>query len=349
MATLGVDAESLVSPIPSRGEFPHAPSPHLSGREALDQHRRGLLPKSPLARLLGIDVVEVADAAAVYTMPISDDLRSHGAALSMGSLAVLADAAMAGAALTTLGPGAAPLTATMHLNWGEAPQPDSEARAEARVVARSGAQIAVEVMVGDSMGRRLAQGGSHLFSVQHPVPRVRSGYAASTPSSAEPALDDPRGTVPLRLEGPEDVNRPKEWTAEDSLESPPLSRLFGLERVSASHGSARLTLDARQRLCPAAPRVQGGVLAMMAEEALLAALLGSARPGWGARPIDLRMAYMRRVPADGRTLTADAIIEYPGTAISHGVVHLRDSDGVVVAQAYGAVCPVAPASGRNRP
>jgi uncharacterized protein (TIGR00369 family) len=76
---------------------------HLSGREIMEGIRDGAVAPSPLARLIGFQVVEVKEGEVTLELEPREDLENLSGALHGGVAAALLDTAL-GAALQTLLP-----------------------------------------------------------------------------------------------------------------------------------------------------------------------------------------------------------------------------------------------------
>lgn len=145
---------------PSRGDPPAdvGPDPYLcplegsvrgpehwnatAGIDRLRQVARDVYP-SPIMRLTGMRVIEVADGEITCGMPASRWLTNYGGTIYGGAIALLAEASASAAALTALPPGTACAPLDLKVYYVRPVQPsDGEITAHSRVVHR-GRTIAI--------------------------------------------------------------------------------------------------------------------------------------------------------------------------------------------------------------
>jgi uncharacterized protein (TIGR00369 family) len=131
------------------------------------------------------------------------------------------------------------------------------------------------------------------------------------------------------------------------LPMPPIHYLMGLTVVSASDEGADFTLPATEWLCaPARRRVQGGAVATLAEAALSGAIQARLPAATALAPMDLKVNYLRPLPADGRLAHANGQVQHIGRTIAVANAEVLDADGRPIAVATGSamVLPGRPAS-----
>lgn len=183
---------------PVRGGHPDRELLERSGLERLRvQLNGGGFPTPPLFHLTGVHMVEVGLGSAAFEMPLTGWLRSPQGAISVGPLAIPADAALALAVLSTLPPGAQLTTSELSLRVL------APARAGGRVIARGSLlharrTIALsEATLTDEHGQLLAHGTSLVFitlSDDAPPP--------ASPSSEGPA-SEPTPPPPIQYDTPD--------------------------------------------------------------------------------------------------------------------------------------------------
>ena len=115
-----------------------------------------IMNEAPYFRLLGMEVVELAEGYARLIVPVEEKLNSLLGVLHGGVLSSLADSAVAMALRTIIEPTEKPVTIEMNINYLGLVQGD-QAIAEARIISR-GRTIAVgDVDITDKSGRLVAK------------------------------------------------------------------------------------------------------------------------------------------------------------------------------------------------
>ncbi len=120
------------------------------------QDKMAVMNRAPYFRLLGMEVVELAEGYARIIVPVEDKLNSMLGVLHGGVLSSLADSAVAMALRTVIQPDEKPLTVEMNINY-LGPVQGEQVTAEARIISR-GRTIAVgDVDIKDGAGRLVAR------------------------------------------------------------------------------------------------------------------------------------------------------------------------------------------------
>jgi uncharacterized protein (TIGR00369 family) len=117
---------------------------------------------------------------------------------------------------------------------------------------------------------------------------------------------------------------------------PPIHWLTGLDLTAAGDGSAEFRMPATEWLNNPGGMVQGGATAMLADFAMLAAVETKRHAGVANAGLDLKVNYLRPVPADGRDLVARAQILHSGRRIAIASARVENADGKPVALATGS-------------
>ena len=135
-----------------------------------------------------------------------------------------------------------------------------------------------------------------------------------------------------------DGSGPDPWERElDPAASSPIGLLTGLAPVTAADGRATFALPASPWLCAPPPgRVQGGMVAMLAEAAIESALQTEAPCRTTYAPADLKVNYLRPLASDGREARAEARAVHAGRRIAVATAEVTDADGRSVAVATGS-------------
>jgi uncharacterized protein (TIGR00369 family) len=131
----------------------------LSGLEVMQLIAAGKLPPPPIAQLLGMDVEEVGDGFATFTLEPDARMLNPIGSVHGGIAATLLDSCMGCAVHTTLAPGMGYTTAQLNLHYLRSMQPGmGRVRAVGTVLHRGRKQSTAEARLFDDKGRLLAHG-----------------------------------------------------------------------------------------------------------------------------------------------------------------------------------------------
>jgi uncharacterized protein (TIGR00369 family) len=118
---------------------------------------------------------------------------------------------------------------------------------------------------------------------------------------------------------------------------PPIHYLTGLSATSASPGEASFALPASPWFCAPPPgRVQGGVVALLADAALSGAVQTVTPVAISFSPVDLKLNYLRPLTSDSREARAQARLIHAGRRIAVASAEVLDADGRTIAVASGS-------------
>jgi len=136
----------------------------------------------------------------------------------------------------------------------------------------------------------------------------------------------------------QDGDGPDPWERQLDMAVPaPIELLTGLAPVTAADGLATFSLPASPWFCAPPPgRVQGGIVAMLAEAAIEGAATTKAPPATVYTPVDLKINYLRPLASDGREARAEARTLHTGRRIAVASAEVRDAAGRPVALATGS-------------
>jgi uncharacterized protein (TIGR00369 family) len=340
---------------PVRGGFADPRILGLSGMDQIRAYLDGAAPPPPPFHLMGLRPTEVADGRATFTMPASAWLLPPAGFVQLGVLAILADGALGCAIQTALPPGQPYTTSDLSLTFLRPLAADGGTITARGSLIHAGTSLAVsESLIEDGVGRPVAHATSRCFLLP-PLdpPPDPEGLPSGPPPEALP--DDPY----LRpVEG-----RPltqEEWDRMSGLEvlealatgrlpAPPLCHLTGMRPVDAEQGRVTFALPATPWLTNPVGFVQGGAMALLADTAMASAAQTTCPPRTTATPLDLRVNYVRPVPADGRDLLGKATIVHRGRSLAIASTDIENADGKRVAMATGTALIRAGAWGPEEP
>jgi uncharacterized protein (TIGR00369 family) len=334
---------------PARGGFVDALQMGVPWRDVLRMIHEGRAPQPPIAHLSGRRLVDLKEGEATLALPASDWFRGPKGHLDTGMSAFLADMAHFYAVLSTLPPGAACTTAELSLTFlGQPPAGGGEITAQSRVIhADERTALAVGSVVGQE-GQPVAYSTSRYFlfpprTAMPPRP-VSSPQAPVVPRTPGP-LSRRCGptTSPLDEETMDRLSGLEILQAQiaGAMPRPPLDQLTGIRLTDASDGQVRFSLPAHGWLPQEMSTVFGGMIALLAKSAAAGAVQAVAGAGTRFAALDLKVNFLRPVPADGGELLATGTVTHRGrhlTIATADVLH----GGRRVATATGTTALTAP-------
>jgi uncharacterized protein (TIGR00369 family) len=331
---------------PVRGGHPDGRFLPMTGLELLRfQMSDPAFPRPPLQHLTGLKIVDVGLGSATFEMPLTPWLRSPQGAIGIGPLTIPADAALALSILSTLPAGHRVATSELSLRVLTPARPEGRAIARGSVIQTRRTIGLSEATVTDEHGRMLAHGTSLCFIV---APGSDGGPASRGPASTpdpEPIYATPD---PWQRDAEGEVIDQATWDRLSGLEVltgqlagelplPPIHHLTGITVRAAADGEVTFAMPATRWLCaPPAGRLQGGMVATLAETALSSAIQTTLGPGTALAPVDLKVNYLRPAADDGRDLTAHGKVMHRGRRIAVATSEVLDADGRRVALATGS-------------
>ncbi len=331
---------------PARGSFAYLEHPGLFSMPAVDQLRLFIerrLPAPPLTHLSGLVVEEASEGATTWSMPASLWWQSSAGVFAGGTSAFVADAALAGAVLTTLPTGTMLLSSDLSMNFLEPAGPSSERLvAKATVIDVGRRQGLSEARVEDARGTLLAHATSRC--VLQPLPFEPPELSQAWPSVEPPSHDTPDPylrpidgeVLPQAIwDDTSGLDLVQLWQKGELAASPNCS-LLGLRFVDVGEGSVTLAATASLWFCTAFGTFYGGVLTAFADAAINTAVTTTLPPGTSFATLDLKVNFLRPVMPDGRDLVARASVEQRGRTIAVATARIDDADGKRVAMATGS-------------
>lgn len=320
--------------------------PRLLAAPGLERLRAWLvrgLPEAPLSHFTGMRLRDVQDGTATVSLPLTNWLAGSDGMVGPGPLTIAADAAMAFAIMSRL-PAWTPITTTelaMRMVLPLAPRGRIDAHS---TLVSLGPELALaDVVVFDQDGGPVAYGSSLCMLLAQIAPPDDGGPADAPSADGRPNVPD-HPIEPWQLPAPP----PPGPDPRDGLEilreraagaghEPPLHRYAGIEVVVAAEGEVTLTLPASPWFrAPPPGRVQGGMVALLADEALTAAVGSVTAAGSTYRAVERKINYLRPLADDGRPVTAVARVVQAGRRLVVATAEIRDADGSTVAIASGS-------------
>ena len=339
---------------PVRGGYPDPWLLTLPGAERLEGFRDGSTPAPPLTHLTGARPTGFGDGTAEAEMPATEWLANDAGLLSGGTLAILADIAF-GVALETRVPARVPFTtAELSLTFLRPARPGTTLTAAGQLIRIGRTMGLTEVFVLDASDDGLIAHGTSRLSLLGAVDGLPDEPAGPTmlsedpPDSPDPYLrpPPPEAVIPQRLwdELP-GLDLMRRHLAGE-LAPPAIHHLTGIAPVQVGEGTSTVRMPASEWLNSPARRLQGGAIVMLADTALMTAVLTTASAGTAVAGLDLKANFLRPVAGDGRDLIARAEVEHAGRTLAIARARVENAEGKAVMLATGSAMylPGRPAS-----
>ena len=332
---------------PVRGGYPEPWMFALPGRERLERWRRGLNPDPPLTHLTGARPSGFGDGTADAEMPASGWLTNDAGLIGGGTLAILADVAF-GLAIESRVPAAVPYTtAELSLTFLRPARPGATLTAHGQAI-HVGRTVGVsEVFILDPRAETLIAHGTSRLSILGPLEGLSPRPEPATES--EPPPDPPSYGTPdpyLRPPPTDTVVEQELWSElpgreilerhlRGELPPPAIHHLTGIAPTEVGAGTATVRMPASEWLNSPAARLQGGAITMLADQAMLTAVLTTAPAAVAIAGLDLKVDFLRPVAGDGADLTARARVEHSGRTLAIARSRVENAEGKPVMLATG--------------
>jgi len=135
----------------------------------------------------------------------------------------------------------------------------------------------------------------------------------------------------------------------DELPWPPVSHLTGIHPTAVDVGEATFRLPLSGWLRAPHGNVQGGVIALVADHAITCAIQSTVPAGAGYGSLDLKVNFIRPVPADGTHLESRGRILTRGRRTAVATADVVNAEGKTVAVATGSAVIVDRPVTKERP
>ena len=271
----------------------------------------------PVAWLFGVTAAADPDGCTVELV-VPPTARDGDGALPTGALAVLADHALGRRLSEVLEPDERMVTSHMHLEIVRPPQPGVDRYVgEAQEVHRVPGSGFSRGSIRDANGALVA-----LISARFALIPAGDMQGGAVLDQRAASIDPSEATPPTQP-----------WSGV------PVHQLLGTRMRRESEGQVEVDFLAAPELANERSGLHGGVGALMGERAAALALQGRA----AFRPVELRIVFLRPVPAVGQRVRADAEIIFLGRTTATTSARLYRADGKVAVQ-VDAVHAVPPAN-----
>ena len=120
----------------------------------------------------------------------------------------------------------------------------------------------------------------------------------------------------------------------------PFAKLLDMRVADPDDGSSDVTMPINPSHLQQAGRVQGGIVATLADYAFFRAVKPLLKPGEATTTIEIKINFL--APAERGELTATAKIISSGRRIIVGEMEVKDQDGKLIAQGLGTYMVIKP-------
>jgi uncharacterized protein (TIGR00369 family) len=266
----------------------------------------------PVHAQFGVRALDARPGRTSFGQQMGPHLLDARGALCPGAFLIAADAALGSAIVTQLPAGQSVMSLTIHAHFVSLDAQnatDFEVRAESvHLGERSAFSIGT---ITDDHGRTVA----HISS--------QCGY------SAAPRTFGPQTPVP-----PPDLFVAS--AERDDALAPVAVQRAGAHLARSADGEVIITAISTPEVRNSRGDLQGGVLGLLAEQAVTASIVGSSPGLRDAETMELDISYVRAVRADHPRVEITARTEHPGRRFAVARAQGRDDSGRIVVLASGA-------------
>jgi len=324
------------------GGYPEPAMLGLSGYGQLESFLSRGGPRPPIHYLTGMRPTAVTNDTVTFTMPATEWLQAPPGWLYPGMLAILADGPLGSAVQIALPPMQIYTTAEMSLYYVRpTPVDGRDLTARARTVMVGKTLGLADCVIEDADGRIIATASTRCFIFPPFGPPPEESPVLE--EWEEPAYENP----PYRRTVRGEVLSQEIWDgssgldillghAHGTLPRPPCHYLTGTRPTEGDAGTCTFVLPATQWLNAPTGRPIGGATAMLADSAIQGAIQTTIPAATSYAPLDLKVNFLRPVDADGRDLTATAVVQHRGRTTAVATAEVSDADGKKVAVATGS-------------
>lgn len=328
---------------PVRGRTPPPWVGALSGIERCRAYSRGLLPATPMGRLLGCRTTHVAAGNVTLAMPASDASIAGNGQLEICAPMI---AALEGACHTALPAGFDIAPARFNFDPFRPAWPGrGNLLCRARVVNSSNLFVFAEVQVEDSDGRHIAQGSLHsaVVRIDPPPPappELMEPIQESTYETPDPYLRSyPISPIADLMEREDGLSMMRMF--QDGRITMPIASLYGVQLHEVDENRATISIPASEWFCAFGPHISAQVLAALAHLAVFSGIVSLHQPGSTMTFLGSSTNFLRFVPADGRRVHAEVILSHPSPPVHMADVTVHNAEGQPVARTTASITRIA--------
>lgn len=303
---------------PVRGSLPDPSLFSLSGLEMVRAYMRGLVPATPIFKLLGPRVTQLSSGTAVMHQVVSPWFEVNEDFID---LTPTAEYAIAVTAMTGIPPGAYMRTVNVSLRYLRPCTVENEmVIVRGRILHAGSSFTTVDALFEDSLGRAVAHAtGSVIVRPLAPPP-------PSLSRALEPVTDPTYAT-------PDPMNRPIVPAGDSDL--PPFGRLIGAELLDVTRDHVRVAMPTSDWFCLRHREISPGIVGLLGNLAIRRATLELISPDQRFVILNATTTAMAPIVPDGRRLTAIGSVRHRRDDVFAAEAEVIDADGQVVATVHG--------------
>ena len=317
---------------PPRGAVIYPGLAALPGLEQVRAMLTGRAPDPPVARLTGRRIVEAELGTVTYLLPATAWMLGPKGEVHSGLLAFLADVPLFMSVASALPPRVVCTTAELSMTFlGRPPRTGGDITARGQLIHIDDQMGLAEVFVRDADDRLVAHGTSRCW-IFSPIPESTELVPPDGPSPEpdfelpdphlRPPPDTADGAAPFVGDGLERMLR----QLRGEVPRPPVDQLTGIRLTEAERGRVVFRLPASPWLCNEFGNVYGGVLSLLAKSAAAAAVQTIADEGVAFTALDVKINFLKGVPADGSELVATGTVMHAGKRLAIGGADVMQGD-----------------------
>jgi uncharacterized protein (TIGR00369 family) len=324
---------SHLSREPVRGSVVYPALAALPGVEQVRALLAGRAPAPPVARLTGRRILDASVGSVTCGLRATDWMLGPKGDVHSGVLAFLADGSLIATVVSALPARVLCTTAELSITFLGSPlSGGGEITARGQLLHVDRQMALAEVYVRDASDRLAAHGTSRC-SVFPPIDESIQWFPSDEPLAAEtePHTPDPY------LRKPPATDRGSPWEAREGVDllraqlrgelpRPPIDQLTGIRLVGADPGRVVFALPASPWLRNEWGTVYGGMLTLLAKSAAAAAVQSTASRGTSFTALDVKINFLRAVPADGRELLATGTVLHRGKRLAIATAEVMHGD-----------------------
>ncbi|MCU1346493.1 MAG: hypothetical protein JWL70_2759 [Acidimicrobiia bacterium] len=278
----------------------------------------------PIRQELGLRSVIIDHDRVVEEMDIAPWLRDQHGEVATGALGLLVDAVLGRSVMVAVADDISMATSHLHMELLRPIPRDTT------MITCTGVPRAVDGTFGLSEGEVVTDAGVV-------VARASLGAILIEARTVRSAITAVADTTPERSENGEVASHQRPHRL---LAGSPVHATLGTRVVSARRSGVRLTNPAAPRWSNLSKGVFGGIGVLMGERAMDVALRAALDPSVAMRPVELRAAYVRPIPADGSLIECHAQVMYLGRRLAVVRGEVRAPDGRVAVLVDASYVPM---------
>jgi class 3 adenylate cyclase len=319
---------------PVRGSLPDPSLFSLSGLELVRAYMRGLVPPTPLFKLLGSRVTQVSSGTAVMHQVVSPWFEVNE---DFVDLMPTSEYAIGVTAMTGAPPGSYLRTVNVSLRYLRPCTVENEMLiVRGRILHAGSSFTTVDALFEDALGRAVAHTtGSVIVRPLDPPPPMLTSPLQPVDEPAYPTPDPP--------------NRPMQPADErdGGSDLPPFARLVGAELVDVTRDQVSLAMPTSEWFCSRHRDVSPGIIGLLGNLAIRHTILEIIGADQQFVLLNVTTTSMAPVAPDGRRLLAIGTVRHRRDDVFAAEAEILDEDGQIVATVYGP-CLIRERSGRSQ-